>query len=71
MGVNRFAKSYTLTCKSCGMTYTLSQNEYIKLTMQVIYRAKLAGKMNMEIVEFMNLSAGCCGKANYMEKVEV
>lgn len=71
MAVNRFAKSYTLTCKKCGMQYTIPQNEYIKLTMKVIYRSKLLGKGNMEVVDFLNLSAGCCEKPDYDEKVNM
>jgi len=61
---------YKFKCQSCGNTYSIPENEYTKLKLQVVYRAKLMGMHDLEITQFINLNAKCCTKPNYIELLD-
>jgi len=61
---------YKFKCSSCGNLYSLSENDYTKLKLQVMYRAKLMGLHDLEITQFINLNAKCCNKPNYIEQLD-
>jgi len=51
---------YKFKCSSCGNLYSISEDEFTKLKIQVMYRAKLMGLSDLEIPKFFNLNAKCC-----------
>jgi len=58
---------YKFKCSSCGNLYNISEDEFTKLKIQVMYRAKLMGLYDLEIPKFLNLNAKCCNHPNYIE----
>lgn len=61
---------YKFKCSSCGNLYSLSENDYTKLKLQVMYRAKLMGLHDLEITQFLNLNAKCCVHPLYVENCD-
>jgi len=58
---------HQLKCKNCGKTYLLPENSYMKLQLKVLWTGKMQGLGNIEVFQFMNVSAGCCRKPDYKD----